>query len=115
MHMLLRYHECPGETREEKVVAALKSMGASVLVGGLSTLLGVLPLAFSTSELMRTVFVAFAGMVVLGVSHGLVVLPVILSIVGPTAPMKEYEGKTAKNKADHVSVVEPTQDSMTGL
>ena len=90
MHMLLRYHECPGETREDKVKAALKSMGVSVLVGGLSTMLGVLPLAFSTSELMRTVFVAFVGMVGLGVTHGLIVLPVVLSIVGPTTPMKEY-------------------------
>ena len=93
MHMLLRYHECPGETREEKVKLALKSMGASVLVGGLSTMLGVLPLALSTSALMRTVFVAFIGMVSLGITHGLMVLPVILSLVGPTAPMKEHKPK----------------------
>lgn len=105
MHMLLRYHECPGETREDKVKAALKSMGASVLVGGLSTMLGVLPLAFSTSELMRTVFVAFVGMVGLGVTHGLVVLPVVLSIVGPTAPIKEYEAKPKKMiEVKHVDV-----------
>jgi len=83
MHMLLRYHESPGETREDKVKEALKSMGASVLLGGLSTMLGVLPLAFSTSALMRTVFVAFIEMIVLGVTHGLVLLPVILSLCGP--------------------------------
>ena len=96
MHMLLRYHESPGETREEKVKAALKSMGVSILVGGLSTMLGVLPLAFSTSTLMRTVFVGFFGMVGLGISHGLVVLPVVLSLVGPTAPMKEFKSSKAK-------------------
>lgn len=93
MHMLLRYHESPGNTREEKVQAALRSMGPSVLVGGLSTMLGVLPLAFSTSSLMRTVFVAFMGMVSLGVSHGLIVLPVVLSLVGPTEPLKEHKPK----------------------
>ena len=93
MHMMLRYHESPGETREEKVKAALNSMGASVLVGGLSTMLGVLPLAFSTSALMRTVFIAFIGMVSLGITHGLVCLPVLLSLVGPTAPMKEHKPK----------------------
>jgi len=107
MHMLLRYHECPGETREDKVKAALKSMGVSVLVGGLSTMLGVLPLAFSSSELMRTVFTAFMGMVVLGVSHGLIVLPVVLSLVGPTADIKEYK-PTPKQKSAKQLDVEPS-------
>jgi Niemann-Pick C1 protein len=95
MHMMLRYYESPGDTRESKVKAALNSMGASVLVGGVSTMLGVLPLAFSTSELMRTVFVAFIGMVGVGITHGLVVLPVILSLFGPTAPIREYKPKPA--------------------
>lgn len=96
MHMLLRYHESPGNTPEEKVKAALKSMGVSILVGGLSTMLGVLPLALSTSNLMRTVFVGFFGMVALGLTHGLIVLPVLLSLVGPTAPMKEHSTKAKK-------------------
>jgi Patched family len=58
-------------------------MGASVLLGGLSTFLGVVPLALSTSTVMRTVFTCLCAMVVLGLAHGLIVLPVILSFVGP--------------------------------
>lgn len=61
----------------------LETMGASVLLGGLSTFLGVLPLAFSTSTVMQTVFICLCAMVVLGLAHGLIVLPVILSFVGP--------------------------------
>lgn len=93
MHMLLRYHESPGDTREKKVKASLNSMGASVLVGGVSTLLGVVPLAFSTSQLFASLFVAFVGMVVLGVSHGLMCLPVLLSYTGPMAPTKDHHSE----------------------
>jgi patched domain-containing protein len=45
--------------------------------------LGTLPLAFSTSDIFQTVFIAFLALVVLGVSHGLLLLPVILSFIGP--------------------------------
>ena len=45
---------------------------------------------------MRTVFVGFFGMVGLGISHRLVVLPLVLSLVGPTAPMKEFKSSKAK-------------------
>jgi patched domain-containing protein len=58
-------------------------MGSSILLGGLSTFLGVLPLAFSTSTVMHTVFTCLFAMVVLGLAHGLIVLPVLLSFVGP--------------------------------
>lgn len=83
VHVLLRYYETPGRTREEKVKEVLRTMGSAVLIGGLSTCLGVVPLAFSTSEVMRTVFVCFISMVTLGIGHGLILLPVVLSIVGP--------------------------------
>lgn len=84
MHILLRYYESDEKTREEKVRDALETMGYSLLLGGLSTFLGIMPLAFSTSKLLNTVFTAFVGMVALGVSHGLIFLPVVLSLVGTT-------------------------------
>ena len=83
MHILLRYYEAPCCTRDDKVKDALQTMGSSVMIGGFSTLLGVLPLIFSSSELMATLFYGFVGMVVLGCSHGLILLPVLLSMFGP--------------------------------
>jgi len=82
MHVLLRYYECPGN-RRDKTVATLKTMGASVLMGGLSTFLGTMPLVFSSSEVFATVFYAFLGLVIMGILHGLILLPGVLSMIGP--------------------------------
>jgi Niemann-Pick C1 protein len=82
MHVLLRFYEAPGN-RHEKVIDMFKTMGVSILVGGISTLLGTVPLAFSTSLVFHTIFIAFLGIVVLGLGHGLILLPVILSMWGP--------------------------------
>ena len=81
MHVLVRYYEAPGN-RREKTIEMLRTMGSSVLIGGISTFLGTCPLLFSTSDIFKTVFVAFVGLVTLGVGHGLILLPVILSTIG---------------------------------
>ena len=85
VHVLLRYYESKEKSREAKVIDTLETMGASILVGGLSTALGVLPMALSTSNIMGTVFVSFFAMISIGVLHGLVFLPVVLSICGPVS------------------------------
>lgn len=84
MHILLRYYESAEKTREAKIRDTIKSMGAALILGGVSTCLGVLPLAFSSSKLLRTLFTTFIGMLFLGLSHGLIFLPVVLSLVGTT-------------------------------
>lgn len=83
VHVLLRYYESKEKTREAKVIDTLETMGASILVGGLSTSLGVLPMALSTSNIMGTVFISFFAMISIGVLHGLIFLPVVLSVFGP--------------------------------
>lgn len=85
----------------------LKTMGVSILVGGLSTFLAVIPLAFSTSAIISTVFTAFFSMVTLGVAHGLIFLPVILSIVGPTmTPRLQYAKEDTENDTKFESRME---------
>ena len=97
LHVLLRYYETPGN-RQEKVIKVLRSMGSSVMMGGITTFLGTIPLAFSSSEIFTTVFIAFITLVVLGISHGLILLPVILSIIGPEDTV--YMGSRTETECD---------------
>eukprot|EP00978_Attheya_sp_CCMP212_P025420 scaffold81728_cov47-Attheya_sp.AAC.1 len=59
------------------------TIGTSVFIGGTTTLLGVVPLAFSTLEVFCNMFVLFLGLVTLGMGHGLILMPVLLSLIGP--------------------------------
>jgi Niemann-Pick C1 protein len=103
MHVLLRYYESAGN-RKEKTVEMLKTMGSSILIGGISTFLGILPLAFSSSEIFTTIFLTFLGLVTLGCGHGLILVPVILSTIGPEDEIRKVTGKTLKPQASTVSV-----------
>jgi hypothetical protein len=78
-------------------------MGASILVGGATTFLAVVPLSISSVKIFMTVFNAFFAMVTLGVTHGLILLPVILSYLGPTTNVRQLETSTtskAKSKKE---------------
>lgn len=85
MHVVLRYYETGTALlgRDARVKEVLATMGASVLVSGLSTFLGVVPLLFSNNDIILTFVITFSGVVLLGLLHGLVLLPVLLSLLGP--------------------------------
>ena len=119
IHILLQYYESTEATRDAKVKDTLKTLGASVGMGGLTTFLGVLPLVFNTTGIFEVLFVSFLGLVLLGVSHGLILLPVLLSICGPednavvlltnddggadvNTEKREVNGGTASAHGDHV-------------
>ena len=52
---------------------------------------GTLTLAFTSSNVFYTVFIAFVAIVVLGLDHGLILLPMLLSLVGPTKVFATYK------------------------
>lgn len=72
-----------GTCKDQRATEALADIGAAVLQGATSTFLAVSVLLFSSSYVFATLSRQFALTAVLGVLHGLVVLPVLLSIMGP--------------------------------
>jgi len=72
----------PGN-RVEKSINALETIGPAVFNGGFTTLLAVIVMAFSKSSVFLTFFKVFFLTVTFGLFHGLIFLPVILSIFGP--------------------------------
>jgi len=72
-----------GDNKDHRVTESLADIGAAVLSGAISTFLAVVVLLFSSSYVFRILSTQFALTVGLGLLHGLVLLPVLLSLLGP--------------------------------
>ena len=70
-------------TRDERMKKTLVKIGPAVLNGGISTFLAFVLLSMSKSVIFLTFFKIFFLVVVFGLFHGLLFLPVVLSLVGP--------------------------------
>ena len=79
--------------RVERVQATLVEMGVPVFNGAFSTFLAVLTLSLAVSYSMRTFFKQFASVCIFGGAHALMVLPVVLSFIGPEPFRGRGEGE----------------------
>jgi len=82
-HIGHSFMKTPGSSSSERVVKTMGDVGSAVLNGGISTFLATMVLAFSKSYVFRVLFQTFFLTVVLGLAHGMILLPVLLSLVGP--------------------------------
>uniref|UniRef100_A0A914I5P3 SSD domain-containing protein n=1 Tax=Globodera rostochiensis TaxID=31243 RepID=A0A914I5P3_GLORO len=91
-HVVLAFLTSLG-TRDERMVACLEHMFIPVIHGGLSTLLGIVMLAFSEFDfVIKYFFVVMTALVIIGLINGLALLPVLLSLIGPPCEITPVDG-----------------------
>ena len=83
----------------QRTLAALTTIGSAVLNGGITTFLALVLLGASTSHVFISFFKVFSLTVMFGLYHGLVLLPVLLCLLGPSqVPGVEGEGRGLDNR-----------------
>jgi len=70
-------------TREDRAIATLGRVGIGVFNGGFSTMLASVVLAAATTYIFEMFFKCYFLCAVLGLGHGMLLLPALLSIFGP--------------------------------
>ena len=85
-------------SRDERIVRAYRAITPPILNGGLTTFLSILPIAFSEyGYFVKYFFAYYSLLIVLCLGNSLVLLPCILSIVGPPAyAQRREEGREGK-------------------
>eukprot|EP00798_Chlamydomonas_sp_ICE-L_P007447 gene7447-587_t len=74
-------------TRNGRMKTALTDTGSAVLLGGITAMVGSIPMAFSSSIIIRTFFKLLLGTIIFALLIGLMFMPVIFSLIGPP-PLK---------------------------
>jgi predicted RND superfamily exporter protein len=84
-HVSHSYISSKANSAEGRVREALGTVGIPILQGGISTFAGVALLVLVPSHAFRVFFVCISLVVLLGAIHGLIFLPVLLSVfIKPT-------------------------------
>jgi len=103
MHVAHEFWESAGSPID-RAVAALTARGVAVANGGISTGISVMLLSFSGTAIMTTYFKMLGGVVIVGLWHALVLLPVALVALGaaeaptPTTGARDLVCKVTNGK-----------------
>eukprot|EP01053_Blabericola_migrator_P009454 Blabericola_migrator_1__9453@NODE_511_length_7942_cov_30_679492_g392_i0_p1_GENE_NODE_511_length_7942_cov_30_679492_g392_i0NODE_511_length_7942_cov_30_679492_g392_i0_p1_ORF_typecomplete_len1629_score239_01Patched/PF02460_18/2_4e116Sterolsensing/PF12349_8/4_4e26Sterolsensing/PF12349_8/1_8e04Sterolsensing/PF12349_8/8_7e02MMPL/PF03176_15/2e02MMPL/PF03176_15/1e07MMPL/PF03176_15/2_3e11ACR_tran/PF00873_19/1_5e03ACR_tran/PF00873_19/1_4e03ACR_tran/PF00873_19/3_2e06FtsX/PF02687_21/1_1e03FtsX/PF02687_21/1_ len=92
-HICHTFTHCLGRTRNLRAVECVVLMGTPVFHGAASTIVGIMVLGYSQSFIFRLFFKMMMLVLSFGIFHGLVLLPVLLSLFGkmPGAPLTDVQ------------------------
>ncbi|XP_058809233.1 NPC intracellular cholesterol transporter 1-like isoform X2 [Phymastichus coffea] len=101
-HGFLNAADVPGTNRRTdrsiRTLKAMRHIGAAVLFGAGSTLLALSLLSFSQAYVFRAFFKIFLLVIVFGLWHGLLLLPVVLSTIGPRSLRTNFRNKSVQSR-----------------
>lgn len=103
----ISYHFAVGSNKsgDGRAVEALTYMGWPVIQGALSTILGVIVLAFSNTYIFRTFFKIMFLVMVFGFFHAFFVLPVVLSLTYTAKRRLSGRGASATSDSNKPSYI----------
>ncbi|XP_033120947.1 patched domain-containing protein 3-like isoform X2 [Anneissia japonica] len=99
-HVTYAYVIATDEDPNKRAISALHSLGMPIVQGGFSTILGMFALCSAPAYIFRSFFKVMFLVMLFGLFHGLLLLPVILSICGrfmkpkQHLPARQLKGKT---------------------
>lgn len=88
VHISHAFMTATGKNRNERVMSALEKVGIPILNGAISSILGILMLAFAGSYIYKSFFKTMLLVILLGLAHSVLLLPVLLSFIGPRRTSK---------------------------
>ncbi|KAL3868797.1 hypothetical protein ACJMK2_041557 [Sinanodonta woodiana] len=100
-------------SKDDRAKVTLVKIGPAVINGGFSTFLAFVLLADSNSYGFVLFFRVFMSVVVFGLFHGLVYLPVILSFIGPAPYESASESEWKDSNEPEVASASPSSNMMT--
>ena len=86
-------------------------MGSSVFHGGFSTFIAIIVLAPSQTYIFLVFFRLWFGIILFGLANGFILVPVILSIIGPTYTIDDHSDSGKTNS----TVTPDTKSSETAI
>lgn len=94
-HISYAYLAAKVDTPEERVRECLYALGLPILQGGLSTILGITALILAPSYIFITFFKTVFLVIFFGAMHGIFLLPVLLSLLGPGSCSKKKDNTSS--------------------
>ena len=70
--------------RHKRILFALNAVGVPILAGDISTICALVPLSSSESEIFVSFFKTLLLVMLFGIIHSLLFLPIVFSMIGPT-------------------------------
>ena len=95
-------------SKDERVLYVMENIAPAVLNGGFSTLLALSLLVTSKSHVAMSFFKIFFMICVFGLFHGLILLPTVLCMVGPSdEQMVKQKKKKVENGQTQTPILKP--------